>query len=191
VAVNVVLSVDGKRVVELETCTEDAVAAARVAGAELVWTHSEDDLSALGFHRAGAYTHLRAEAVPVRDRGEPPFLEERDYAEVLARAYSGLWGHKHVPHLAQPPEDAVVVGVPVTGLCRVWPAQRLIDAPGILPEARSPDAYASLLLYACAVLGPGPADLESWGDSDEVLEAYEDLGFDVVKQSAGWERALA
>jgi hypothetical protein len=118
-------------------------------------------------------------------------LEERDYAEVLARAYSGLWGHKHVSPLAQPPDDAVVVGVPVTGLCRVWPAERLIDGPGILPEARSPDAYASLLLYACAVLGAGPADLDSWGDSDEVIEAYEDLGFDVVKQSTGWERALA
>lgn len=190
-ALTVVLSVDGKRVVELESCTEADVAAAREAGAELVWVHSDDDLSALGFRRAGAYRRLHADAVPLRDRGEPPFLEERDYAEVLARAYSGLWGHKHVSPLAQPPDDAVVVGVPVTGLCRVWPAERLIDGPGILPEARSPDAYASLLLYACAVLGPGPADLDSWGDSDEVLEAYEDLGFDVVKQSTGWERALA
>ena len=61
----------------------------------------------------------------------------------------------------------------------------------MLPAARSVDAYASLLLCACAVLGAGPAELDSWGDSDEVLEAYEDLGFDVVEQVLGWEVTLA
>ena len=149
---------------------------------------TNDDLSAQGFRRAGWYVRMHADEVPVRKNREPPLLEERDYAEVLARAYEGLWGHKHVSPLATAPEGAVVVGVPVVGLCRVWPATRYIDAPGVLPEARSPDAYASLLLSACAVLGPGPADLESWGDSDDVLEAYEDLGFDVVERVQGWER---
>ena len=66
-----------------------------------------------------------------------------------------------------------------------------LEALGVLPEARSPDAYASLLLHACAVLGEGPATLESWGDSESVLEAYEDLGFDVVERVQGWELALA
>lgn len=81
--------------------------------------------------------------------------------------------------------------MPVVGLCLVWPEPRLVDAPGVLPEARSPDAYASLLLHACAVLGEGPATLESWGDAESVLEAYEDLGFDVVERVQGWELALA
>ena len=40
------------------------------------------------------------------------------------------------------------------------------------------------------LLGPGPADLDSWGDSEEVLEAYEDLGFDVVERVQGWELVL-
>ena len=187
----VVISVDGRRVFETDAFSEADIAAAREAGAELLWAHANDDLSRFGLRRAGRYVRMHCDAVPVRNRGEPPLLEERDYAEVLAAAYSGLWGHKHVSPLEQPPEDAVVVGVPVVGLCRVWPAHRLIDAPGVLPPARAADAYASLLLYACAVLGAGPAELESWGDSDDVLEAYEDLGFDVVESVTGWELTLA
>ena len=39
-------------------------------------------------------------------------------------------------------------------------------------------------------LGAGPADLDSWGDADETIEAYEDLGFDVVERVQGWELVL-
>jgi hypothetical protein len=180
------ISVDGKRVVQAESFEPGDLERARAAGAELVWVHSNDDLSAHGFRRAGAYVRMHADDLPVRKR-EPSFIEERDYAEVLARAYSGLWGHKHVSPLAEPPEGAVVVGVPVVGLCTVFPGERRIDGPGVLPEGREPDAYASLLVSACAVLGAGPADLDSWGDADETIEAYEDLGFDVVERVQGWE----
>ena len=183
------ISVDGKRVVELESFAPSDAEEARASGAELVWVHTNDDLSAHGFRRAGVYVRMHADEVPVRQR-EPSFLEERDYAEVLARAYAGLWGHKHVSPLAQPPDDAVVIGVPVVGLCRVFPAERLIDGPGVLPEGRDPDAYASLLVSACAFLGAGPADLDSWGDATETIEAYEDLGFDVVERVQGWELEL-
>ncbi|HEY8646157.1 MAG TPA: hypothetical protein VIL77_09795 [Gaiellaceae bacterium] len=188
-ALNVETSVDGRPVVEAESFAEGDDAAAHAEGAQLLWVHSNDDLSAHGFRRAGAYVRMHADEVPLRGR-EPSMLEERDYAEVLARAYSGLWGHKHVSPLAQPPDDAVVVGLPVVGLCRVFVAERLIDGPGVLPEGRSPDAYASLLVAACAVLGAGPADLDSWGDAEETIEAYEDLGFDVVDRVQGWELEL-
>jgi len=187
VSIEPAISADGVPVVELESFSPGDVDAARAAGAQALWVHTNDDLAGHGFRPAGAYVRMHAENVPVRARVEPPLLEERDYAEVLARAYSGLWGHKLVSPLAQPPEDAVVVGVPVVGLCRVWPERRLIDAPGVLPEGRSVDAYASLLLSACKVLGPGPADLDSWGDDEETIEAYEDLGFDVVERVQGWE----
>ena len=189
-AVTVVVSADGRRVVEAEAFAAADADAANAAGAELLWVHTNDDLSAHGFSRAGAYVRMHAGEAPVRDRGVPSLLEERDYAEVLAQAYAGLWGHKLVSPLAEPPEGSVVVGVPVVGLCRVFPAARLIDAPGVLPAARSVGAYASLLLSACAVLGDGPADLESWGDNDEVIEAYEDLGFDVTERVQGWELTL-
>ena len=188
-AVKVVMSVEGRPVVEAESFAPGDEEAARAAGAQLLWVHSNDDLSAHGFRRAGAYVRMHADEVPVRKR-EPSFIEERDYAEVLARAYSGLWGHKLVSPLALPPDDAVVVGVPVVGLCRVFPAERLVDGPGVLPDGRSPDAYASLLVSACTVLGVGPADLDSWGDADETIEAYEDLGFDVVERVQGWELEL-
>jgi hypothetical protein len=183
-------SADGLRVIELEGFSPGDLDAARAAGAELLWVHANDDLSVHGFRKAGAYVHLHARAVPVRRDAEPPLLDRRDYAEVLARAYLGLWGHKHVPADAQPPADAVVVGDPLVGLCRVWREARLIDAPGVLPEARSPEGYASLLLHACAVLGEGPADLESWGDAEEAIDAYVGLGFDVVERTEGWELEL-
>jgi hypothetical protein len=183
------ISVDGKRVVEADSFAQGDDAGARAQGAELLWVLTNDDLSAHGFRRAGAYVRMHADEVPWRSR-EPSYLEERDYAEVLARAYSGLWGHKHVSPLAEPPEGAVVVGVPVVGICRVFPAERLIDGPGVLPDGREPDAYASLLVSACTVLGAGPADLDSWGDAEETIEAYEDLGFDVVERVQGWELEL-
>jgi hypothetical protein len=183
----IAIATDGRVVYETEAPDLDA---ARASGAQLAWVHTNVDLSRLGFRRAGAYVRMHADAVPVRKGREVPLLDRRDYAEVLGRAYLGLWGHKQVAPDARPPLDAIVVGVPVVGLCRVWPDDRLIDGPGVLPEAREPDAYASLLLHACAELGEGPADLDSWGDSDEVLEAYEDLGFDVVERVQGWELEL-
>src|SRR5882757_11097033 len=102
------ISVDGMRVVEAEAFAVGDIDAARAEGAEILWVHTNDDLSAHGFRRAGAYVRMHADEVPVRKR-EPSFIEERDYAEVLARAYSGLWGHKFVSPLTQPPEEAVVV----------------------------------------------------------------------------------
>jgi hypothetical protein len=188
--VSLAVSVDGRRIVELEAFTEAGVQAARAAGAELAWAHSDDDLSPHGFRRAGAYVRMHADAVPLRANREPPLLDRRDYAEVLGRAYGGLWGHKRVAPDARPPLDAVVVGSAIVGLCRLWPESRLIDAPGVLPEAREVDAYASLLLHACAVLGEGPADLDSWGDSEDVVQTYEDLGFNVVERVQGWELEL-
>jgi hypothetical protein len=189
--VNVVLSVDGRRVVELEAFVPGDEERAREAGAELLWVHSNGDLSAHGFRRAGAYVRMHADRAPVRANRVAPLLDRRDYADVLGRAYSGLWGHMQVEPDARPPLDAVVVGIPVVGLCRVWPDDRLLDGPGVIPEGRSPDAYASLLLHACAVLGEGQADLDSWGDADDVIEAYEDLGFDVTERVQGWELELA
>lgn len=119
-----------------------------------------------------SYVRLHAAAVPVRSNRTPPILGRRDYAEVAPR----------VGAVESPPPDAVVVGVPVVGLCIVHPDERRIEAPLILPEARDVDAYASLLLHACALLGPGEATLEAWETPADVIEAYEDLGFDVVER---------
>ena len=76
------VSVDGAPVAELESFAPEDVEAARGAGATLLWVHSNEDLSAHGFRRVGAYVRMHAAEVPVRGR-EPSFIEERDYAEVL------------------------------------------------------------------------------------------------------------
>jgi hypothetical protein len=95
---------------------------------------------------------------------------------------------------AAPAEGAVVLGLheegdPI-GLCTVFPRERLIDGPGVVPGARDPAVYARLLLGACAELGPGTADLDSWGDQPAVIASYEELGFAVVERVGGWQLRL-
>jgi hypothetical protein len=46
------------------------------------------------------------------------------------------------------------------------------------------------VLGAAALLGPGPASLESWGDAPETIAAYEELGFRVVERLQGWRLRL-
>jgi hypothetical protein len=96
---------------------------------------------------------------------------------------------------AEPPPGSNVLGLydvndPI-GLCTIFPSERLIDGPGVLPRARGPSAYVRLLLGACAELGSGTVDLESWGDDPAVIAAYEELGFAVVERATGWQFRLA
>jgi len=188
-------SSEGLAVAEAELCDESPdtlVAAARDRGAALLWVHATADLAPHGFARTPGYVRLHADEIPA---GEPlPPLAPVDYAPTLDRAYRGLWGHKHVARDAAQPAEAVVVGLheggePV-GLCTAFPAGRLIDGPGLLPGARGPERYARLLLGACAVLGPGPADVDSWGDDPAAIAAYAALGFAVSERVAGWELRL-
>jgi hypothetical protein len=189
------VSSDGVSFVEAELGNgdpEDVVEQARERGTTLVWVHTNSDLSRFGFSRRSGYVRLHTEAVP---SGEAlSRLADTDYARTLAGAYRGLWGHRQVAADAIPSPGAVVLGLhdgaePI-GLCRVFPEERLVDGPGLLPEARDAGSYARLLLGACAVLGPGPADLDSWGDSADVISAYVGLGFAVVEQIGGWELRL-
>lgn len=165
---------------------------ARERGAELLWLHTSADLSSFGFSGASGYVRMHAEVAP---KGEQlPELAKVDYATTLDGAYRALWGHKQVAANATPPEDAVVVGLydgdDAIGLCTVFTSERLVDGPGVVPQARNPSHYARLLLGACAVLGPGSVDLDSWGDRMDVLCAYADLGFAPVERVGGWELRL-
>jgi hypothetical protein len=171
----------------------DWILRARAAGAELLWLHSNVDLAAHGFQRFPGYVRMRTESPP---HGQPlARLQPKRYARTLDGSYRGLWGHKLVSKDARPPPAAGVLalcdelGEPV-GLCTIYPAERLVDAPGVLPHARTAAAYARLLLGACAELPFGPIDLDSWGDSPTVIAAYEDLGFDIIERTAGWQLRL-
>ena len=173
---------------QLDTLIQDV----QTSGAQLLWVHTNLDLSSLGFTRTCGYTRLHADSPGV---GEPlPALAADDYAKTLDRAYRGLWGHKQVAADAAPPDNAIVIGLydddePI-GLCRVFVSERLVDGPGLAAGARAPHNYLRLLSGACALLGPGPIDLDSWGDTEETLECYANLGFAPVEQLGGWELKL-
>ena len=186
---------DGDTVAETDVVAahpDALIQEARASGAQLLWVHTNLDLSPFGFERTAGYTRLHADS---RGVGEPlPALAANDYVDTLDRAYRGLWGHKQVPADAAPPDDAIVIGLysddePV-GLCRVFVSERLVDGPGLVAGARASHNYLRLLSGACALLGPGPIDLESWGDTEETLDCYADLGFAPVEHLGGWEFKL-
>jgi hypothetical protein len=189
------VSSDGRRVLEANLGDESPavwVERARGREVELLWLHTNRDLSGDGFERFPGYVRLRAESP---SPGEPlPRLRPEQFAATQDVAFRGLWGHKLVAPDAAPPAGAIVLGLyereePV-GLCTIFPADRLVDGPGVLPVARTPDAYARLLLGACAELGAGSVDLDSWGDDPAVIAAYEELGFAAVERDGGWQRRL-
>lgn len=190
------LSSEGRRVFEAELGDESPdtwVVRAREHGAELLWLHANADLSERGFERFPGYVRMRVETPAP---GEPlPRLEPEHYAATQDGGFRGLWGHKLVIPDAEPRPGAVVLGLyevgePV-GLCTVFPAERLVDGPGVVAGARDPERYVRLLLGACAELGPGSVDLESWGDDPAVVDAYRDLGFAIVEHVGGWQLRLA
>jgi hypothetical protein len=189
------VSSEGVTVAEAELGDEDPgnlIEEARERGAELLWLHTNADLSRIGFSATSGYVRMHAAVAP---RGEQlPELAERDYASTLERAYRGLWGHKQVAAEATPPDDAVVVGLydgeVAIGLCTVFTRERLVDGPGVVSEARKPSNYARLLLGACAVLGPGSVDVDSWGDCVEAIDEYAALGLVAVERIGGWELQL-
>jgi hypothetical protein len=171
---------------------EDWIGRARERGAELLWLHTDADLSAYGFESFPGYVRLRADRLPLG--AALPRLAPKEFAATQDGAFRGLWGHKLVASDAEPPPGAVVLGLydeddPI-GLCTVVPRERLIDGPGVVPGARDPVAYARLLLGACAELGAGTADLDSWGDEPAVIASYEELGFAVVERVGGWQLRL-
>jgi hypothetical protein len=190
------VSSDGRRVLEAELGDEQVgewIMRAREVGAELLWLHTNVDLAGDGFERFPGYVRMRTEFPP---RGELlPRLKPEHYARTLDSAYQGLWGHKLVSSDAEPPPEAVVLGLyerhePI-GLCTVFTAERLVDAPGVLPDKRNAAAYTRLLLGACAELGAGRIDLDSWGDCPAVIDAYKEIGFNIVEHAGGWQLRLA
>jgi hypothetical protein len=165
---------------------------ARTRGAEVVWAHGGNP-ERHGFVRRPGYARLHAEHPTA---GEPlPAIEAAVYGPLLARAYLRQWGHKWVdPDRPLPTDGSVVLclsedGEPV-GLCRVWADERLVDQPGVVPERRAAERSLRLLGAACALLGPGPVTVDSWGEAPEVLDACARLGFAVTEQQRGWELHL-
>jgi len=193
------LSTDGDRVAECELAPDETgllpglTGEARRAGAVRLWVHSAADLSGFGLTRCEGYRRFFASVCPV---GEPlPVADAETVADLWPRAFRGQWGHKRVdPDTARAMAisgEAAFIGLPEngrwTGLCRVEPAERLIDGPGFADRPRTPDAVRRLVLAACAYLGAGPVAVETWG---EPAGPYLALGVELAEDGGGWERVF-
>ncbi len=139
--------------------------------------------------------------------------------EVLNRCYSDMWGHReNTPGAVNErylleamvkrpeyfiPEAMFIAFAPdgsVAGFCRAefeeQGAQRtkVVDNPGVVPEHRSQRLQRPLALTALRWLNaqePGPIALYSWGDSEETIEIYRELGFVVQEHYIEYKRILA
>jgi mycothiol synthase len=145
-----------------------------------------------------------------------PYSEINDLAtltQVFNESYADLWGHYQVSqeqmagYLAEfDPRGLFLVfsekNRPV-GVCRVeMSAERTnyngaptgyIDSPGIYSPHRRLDLYRALLLTGMKWLqkqGSAWIELESWGDRQEVLRSYFDLGFTISRQVVEYQKAL-
>lgn len=173
-----------------------------------------------GFEAVGAFTALVAAGErsyplpdwpagvsirPWRDDGDLPML-----VEASNRCYAGLWGHnvtteeewsRWLPEL----DTRGVFFLADTargliGLVRASLAEDegrrvgVIDAPGVIAEARGEGLYRPLLLHAIHWLAterPVEFKIESWGDAPAVIADYHALGFETTRRETLFRRALA
>ncbi|HKW21708.1 MAG TPA: GNAT family N-acetyltransferase [Ktedonobacterales bacterium] len=175
------------------------------AATRFVLAHGFRPVASNTLLRVGGDVCLAEPAIPdnytVRPYSED--ITSTSLAQALSRSYAGLWGHHRVSesfvtHLLarRRPEDILLLLAPggdIVGVCRVerfGEAIPYIDAPGVVREQRSAELYVALLLAACAHLRsthPAAIEMESWGDADETLAAYQALGFAVVRQTTAYE----
>lgn len=165
------------------------IAESRAAGADLLWVHGFVADMPLGFKWRGGYARLEAEQLSSSvELASPP----REAVRELQRlCFSGVWGHAE-PDEPDPSATYVALneGFEWVGICEFDVDAGWIDAPGVIPELRTPDRYARLVRGAIAHMRKGPITLETWGDSAAVLAAYQELGFRLVEYVPGWELKL-
>lgn len=124
-------------------------------------------------------------------------------ARLYAYAYSGLPGHNVVAVDTTPEAEAELqrafdlhsvwvvwcAGQPI-GVTRLEQEDSgVVDGPGFVAAHRQPAAYAWLAAAALEQAGEG-AVLHSWGDGPEILQAYRQLGLEVVEESPIWACTL-
>ena len=200
------MSADGRAVAEALIASpaegESLLAQARAGGAGLAWAHSVADLSALGFRNSWGFRRLEGSVggEPARDAGPDgppgqdvvPLAAEDDTAGLWARAFSGQWGHKTPAQwpLDLPAGSAVLAlrrDGQTVGVCRVFPASGLVDAPGLIGADPDAAGYGRLLVAALAAVRTPSVTVESWGDGQDRVKACERLGLATAEYVPGWE----
>jgi hypothetical protein len=187
---------DGALVVEVllgarpQTNLPHLIAEARGVGADLLWVHGNLIDASLGFRPCGGYARLEA-TNPLPGSIALPRLPRSAVRELQRQCFGGVWGHAE-PDEPDPSttfvaleEDGRWVGVCGFDVTGGW-----IDGPGVIPELRRPDRFAELVQAACAEIASRPVTLETWGDTEETLVAYEHAGFHLVERVRGWELKL-
>jgi hypothetical protein len=191
----VVRASDGSLVVDVDLERSAAsdlprlIADARAVGADSIWVTGFAVDVALGFEHAGGYARLEAPAPPAPvELPSPPPTQIR---ELQIICFAGVWGH-HEPANVDPSTTFVALheGDRWVGICEVDTARRRIVDPGVRRGLRTPDRYALLVRGAAARLGSGPVTLETWGDTEETLAAYRELGFALAEYVPGWRLNL-
>lgn len=202
-AVTTCTSADGVAVVEVELPpgrTDDlatVVELARSRSAGLVWAYTPDDLEAHGFAETPGFTRLEGSPVfdePLAGDEEVVLLADEALVRRLRReCFVDRFGHKE-PAADRPVTRpgqvhlGLVVAGEVVGTCRVEPAHRYVDGPGILPGHRTPLRYLRLLRAAVELAGPTGVVVECWGEAAEVMATYARTGLRVVAHVPGWQR---
>jgi hypothetical protein len=164
------------------------VTKARRQGIQSIWA-SGDSFSAqsFDFRRRRGCARLRA-VQPSKANGAEP-LPLSLVPDLQVSCFSGVWGH-HRPAV-EPDPDATYVGLHESGawigMCEVDLERNLIDSPGLVTPFRTAERYAQLVRDAASMLAPGLVTLETCGDSEETLDAYRALGFELVEYVPGWE----
>ncbi len=135
---------------------------------------------------------------------------------VSNRSYHDMWGHwentegavteeemaRWLP--AFDPEGIWIAFAPngdVAGTCRVQLAQDndgevmdILDGPGVVPEHRHHKLQRPLVLTAMhwqRARSSKPVRLESWGDDEQTIALYRDLGFDLDQHYVAYRLNLA
>ena len=167
------------------------VTTARTRGIEAIWVSGRRFSGApLGFKRRRGYARLQSTCVPVEvDTARPPLSV---VPELQTACRSGVWGHHRPATEADP--DATFVGLYESGewigICEVDLERNQIDSPGLRAPFRTADRYARLVREASSLLTAGRMTLETWGDTEAVLDTYRALGFVLVEYVPGWELAI-
>jgi ribosomal protein S18 acetylase RimI-like enzyme len=166
-----------------------------------------------GFEVKGYFRELRLPAgtprassvLPTGWKLEPygESLDVARYARALDASYADLWGHGFASLelvqtmlLTLDPQDVFLV-VDASGLdvgCAgiTKGTAQLIDAPGMVLAHRSAKNYQAVLAAALTRLEPDSVVmLNSWGDTEETIAAYEQLGFVESKRTAITWRAIS
>jgi hypothetical protein len=169
------------------------VTVARSQGVQAIWARGWFFAGeSLGFQPRRAYARLRAASPLTEIDAAPPPLSL--VPELQVACFAGVWGH-HRPAV-EPDPDGTFVGLHESGawvgICEVDLERSQIDSPGVLAGFRTPDRYARLVREAASMLAPGRrVTLETWGDTEATLDAYHELGFELVEYVPGWELVLS